>query len=86
MVTDNASNCKAAGAILEARFPHLFAAGCTPHVVDLWMEDVPKHLPRVRTLVKTIKKVVKFITKNQRPLAIYKAKAKSMLKRPGLTR
>lgn len=50
------------------------------------MEDVPKNLPRVRSLVKTVKKVVKFITRNQRPLAIYKAKAKTMLQKPALTR
>lgn len=50
------------------------------------MEDVPKHVPRVSALVKKFKKVVKFITKNQRPLAIYKTKAKTSLKRPALTR
>jgi hypothetical protein len=43
--TDNAANCKAAGALVEARFPHIVWSPCAAHVCDLAFEDIFKMEP-----------------------------------------
>lgn len=40
VVTDNASNCKAAGRLVEERFPHITWSPCVAHVCDLMLEDI----------------------------------------------
>jgi hypothetical protein len=45
VVTDSAANCKAAGAIIEAKWPHIKWAPCAAHTCDLFLEDVFKMDP-----------------------------------------
>ena len=42
VITDNASNCKAAGAIIQEKHPHIFWSGCLAHTLNLLMKDVGK--------------------------------------------
>ncbi|XP_050387509.1 uncharacterized protein LOC126803822 [Argentina anserina] len=40
VITDNASNCKVAGAIINARFPHIFWTPCVVHTVNLALKNI----------------------------------------------
>ncbi|KAL7206240.1 hypothetical protein ACSBR2_019031 [Camellia fascicularis] len=39
VVTDNATNCKAAGAIIQRKYSHIFWSGCLAHTLNLLMKD-----------------------------------------------
>ncbi|KAK8930493.1 hypothetical protein KSP39_PZI016120 [Platanthera zijinensis] len=47
VITDNAPVCKAAGAIVEARFPHIFWTPCVVHTLNLALKniDLEAHCP-----------------------------------------
>jgi hypothetical protein len=40
VITDSASNCKSAGALIEEQYPHITWMPCTAHIVDLYLEDL----------------------------------------------
>ncbi|XP_050387298.1 uncharacterized protein LOC126803554 [Argentina anserina] len=40
VITDNARNCKAAGAIINARFPHIFWTTCVVHTLNLALKNI----------------------------------------------
>ncbi|KAG5561819.1 hypothetical protein RHGRI_004760 [Rhododendron griersonianum] len=42
VITDNASNCKAARAIIQDKHPHIFWSGCLAHTLNLLMKDIGK--------------------------------------------
>ena len=42
VITDNAVNCKAAGAIIEDRYLNIFLSGCLVHTLNLLMHDIIK--------------------------------------------
>ena len=42
VITDNAANCKAAGAIIEDKYPNIFWSGCMVHTLNLLMHDIIK--------------------------------------------
>ena len=42
VITDNAANCKAAGAIIEDRYPNIFWSGCLVHTLNPLMNDIIK--------------------------------------------
>ncbi len=65
VVTDNASVCKAAGRLVEQEFSWITWTPCTPHCLDLLLEDVGK-LPWAVEVVAEAKAVVKFITNHHR--------------------
>ena len=50
VVTDNASNCKAMGTMVEAEFPRIVWTPCVAHCLDLLMEDIGR-LPWVQLVV-----------------------------------
>ena len=66
VITDNAANCKAAGAIIEDKYPNIFWSGCLVHTLNLLMHDIGKMKdPSYRwigALYKRGKKMIKFIT------------------------
>jgi hypothetical protein len=43
VITDNATNCKGAGKIIERMHPHIFWSGCLVHTLNLLMHDIVKH-------------------------------------------
>ncbi|GJT27143.1 3-hydroxyisobutyryl-CoA hydrolase 1-like protein [Tanacetum coccineum] len=51
VVTDNASNYKAAGKLLMAKRTHLYWTPCAAHCIDLMLEDIGK-IQRVRQTLK----------------------------------
>jgi hypothetical protein len=42
VIIDNVANCKAAGAIIEDRYPNIFWSGCLVHTMNLLMHDIIK--------------------------------------------
>ena len=42
VITDNAANCKAAGTIIEDKYPNIFWSGCLVHTLNLLMHDIIK--------------------------------------------
>jgi len=61
VVTDSAAVCKAADRLVEQEFSWITWTPCTPHCLDLLLEDVGK-LPWAAEVVAEAKAVVKFIT------------------------
>jgi len=65
VVTDSAVVCKAAGRLVEQECSWITWTPCTPHCLDLLLEDVGK-LPWVAEVVIEAKAVVKFIINHHR--------------------
>ncbi|XP_028104489.1 uncharacterized protein LOC114303554 [Camellia sinensis] len=40
VITDNAANCKAAGHLIEAQFPHIFWTPCVVHTLNLALKNI----------------------------------------------
>lgn len=75
-VTDNAANCKYAGALIEAKYPHIFWSGCLAHTLNLLMKDIGKSKePAVSFFKETYTKgkdIVKFIRNHSQCLSLFK--------------
>jgi hypothetical protein len=63
IVTDNASNYKAAGRELMKRIPHLFWTPCATHCLDLLLEDIEK-INKFNTCINMAKKLSRFLYKH----------------------
>ena len=40
IITDNASACKAAGVIVESKYPHIFWTSCVVHTLNLALKNI----------------------------------------------
>jgi hypothetical protein len=85
VVTDSAAICKAASKLVEQEFSWITWTPCTPHCLDLLLEDVGK-LPWAAEVVVEGKVVVKFITNHHRSQALFRGKSTLDLLKPGDTR
>ncbi|KAK9811323.1 hypothetical protein WJX72_001847 [[Myrmecia] bisecta] len=85
VVTDSAASCKAAGALIEARYPSITWSPCAAHCLDLALADIGK-LPWVQQRITQCSKLVKFILNHHGTLAIFRQHAELELLRPGDTR
>ncbi len=85
VVTDSAVVCKAAGRLVEQEFSWIMWTPCTPHCLDLLLEDVGK-LPWVAEVVAEAKVVVKFITNHHQSHALFRGKFALDLLKLGDTR
>lgn len=92
IVTDSASNCRAAGLLLEEKYRHLLWTPCTTHQLDLLSESLGK-LNWMSDTIKNGRAIVNFITGRQKSLSLYRLKssragdsAKKELLKPGETR
>ena len=43
VITDNAANCRAVGAIIEDKYPNIFCSGCLVHTLNLLLHDIVKN-------------------------------------------
>jgi hypothetical protein len=82
VVIDNAAVCKAVGRLVEQEFSWIMWTPCTPHCLDLLLEDVGK-LPWAAEVVAEAKAVVKFITNHHRSQALFRGKSVLDLLKPG---
>jgi len=82
---DSAAVCKVACHKLEARFPHITFTPCTPHCLDLLLEDMGK-LDWVSSVIAEARTALKFITNHHKSLVLFRSLSKLELLKPGETR
>ena len=85
VVTDNASNCKAMGEMVEAEFPRIVWTPCAEHCIDLLMEDIAK-LPWMQPIVADATKLTTFFRKKHQALSIFRSHSTLDMVRPSKTR
>lgn len=85
VVTDNASNCRKMGRLVEAEFKHIRWTPCASHCLNLLMKDIGK-LDWVKRVVSQALSIVNFFTKKVKVLAIFREHSSLELKRPASTR
>ncbi|XP_059628538.1 uncharacterized protein LOC132271233 [Cornus florida] len=76
ILTDNASTCKVAGDIIQARHSHILWSGCMAHTLSLLMKDIANSTNPLLTLVGTCyakaKGVVNYIKNHSFALYIFR--------------
>jgi len=85
VVTNSAAVCKVVGRLVEQEFFWITWTPCTPHCLDLLLEDVGK-LPWAAEVVAEAKAVVKFIINHHRSQALFRGKFALDLLKSGDTR
>ena len=90
VITDNAANCKAAGAIIEDKYPNIFWSGCMVHTLNLLMHDIIKlkenEYKWIGELYKKGKHMIRFITNHSNAHGIFCAHSKLELLKIAKTR
>lgn len=71
VVTDNAAACRAAGALIEATYPHITWSPCVAHVCDLALEDIFK-LDYFKEVHTNTKAYVTFINNHHHTLSAWR--------------
>ncbi|KAK9053403.1 hypothetical protein SSX86_030037 [Deinandra increscens subsp. villosa] len=85
VVTDNASNYKAAGSLLMEKRKGLYWTPCAAHCIDLMLEKIGE-LPQHKNALLKAKKVSNFIYNHQWVLSLARKMLKKDLLRPATTR
>ncbi|KAH7447480.1 hypothetical protein KP509_01G108600 [Ceratopteris richardii] len=85
VVTDNASNCKRMGELLEREFPTIVWTPCTAHCLGLLFKDIGK-LSWLEPIVRDAKRITTFIRKNHQALSIFRSYSQKELVRLSSTR
>ncbi|GJR00911.1 hypothetical protein Tco_0523895 [Tanacetum coccineum] len=67
-ITDNGSNFKAAGAILEEQHPKLFWTPCAAYCVNLMIGDIGEKIPKIKSALSDARAVVVYIYNHGRIL------------------
>jgi len=90
VITDNAPNCKAAGAIIEDRYPNIFWSGCLVHTLNLLLHDIVKNKNEqyqwIGDLYKKGKKMIKFITNHSNTHGLFRSHSRLELLKIARTR
>lgn len=85
VVTDNASNMRAAGRIIQHKYRHIFWAGCAAHSTDLFLAFIGK-MVMVAFLLSNCNFVCKFMLNHQLPNDLLRSMSRVALKRTCETR
>ena len=90
VITDNAANCKSAGAIIEDKYPNIFWSGCLVHTLNLLVHDIIKIKENdyrwIGALYKKGKHMIRFITNHSNAHGIFRTHSKLELLKVGKTR
>ena len=90
VITDNAPNCKAAGAIIEDKYPNIFWSGCLVHTLNLLLHDIVKNKNEqyqwIGDLYKKGKKMIKFITNHSNTHGLFRSHSRLELLKIARTR
>lgn len=92
VVTDNASNMKAAWNLIQNYYPHISCYGCVAHGLNLLVQDITTGLEPLKEVVVELKHVIKEIKNKHILLSVLKEKQSLLsgnlpsLKLPGATR
>ncbi|WVZ96482.1 hypothetical protein U9M48_042115 [Paspalum notatum var. saurae] len=76
VVTDNASNCKAAGKEIEKVHKHIIWAPCVVHTLNLIFKDFAAKFPWMLETYRTGKAIVKFFQGHSRCLAMFRTNSR----------
>ena len=68
VVTDNAANMRAAWRLIELRYPHISAIGCTAHCLNLFIGDL---LEPHKTVIVEAGKIIKYINNHHHARALF---------------
>ena len=85
VVTDNASNCRRMGDLIEQEFPSIVWTPCASHCLDLLMEDTGK-LPWISSVILEASAIVSFFSKKTKALAIFREYSQLEILQPSKTR
>ena len=86
MVTDNAANYKAAGSLLNDKYPHIFWTPCAAHCINLILKDIAD-IPYIGDLAKRAAYITIFVYNHKWTLSwLRRRKCWTEILRPGETR
>ncbi|PON53148.1 Ribonuclease H-like domain containing protein, partial [Trema orientale] len=85
VITDNASNYKAAGEMLMEKRKHLYWTPCAAHCIDLMLERIGE-LPQHKNALLKARKVANYIYNHSWLLALMRKFTKREIIRPAVTR
>ena len=90
VITDNAANCKVAGAIIEDRYPNIFWFECLVHTLNFLMHDIIKmkenNYKWIGSLYKKGKNMIRFITNHSNAHHIFRSHSRLELLKLAKTR
>eukprot|EP00253_Pinus_taeda_P025012 PITA_25012 len=90
VITGNAPNCKAVGAIIEDKYPNIFWSGCLVHTLNLLMHEVVKNKNAqykwIGDLYKKGKQMIKFITNHSNTHGLFRSHSRLELLKIAKTR
>ncbi|XP_022039925.2 uncharacterized protein LOC110942454 [Helianthus annuus] len=76
-ITDNGSNFKAAGKILEEEHPKMFWTPCAAHCVNLMIQDIGEKIPKIKSVLSEARAIVVYIYYHGRILNMMRKLAKN---------
>lgn len=85
VVTDNASNCKRMGEMVEREFPSIVWTPCAAHSLDLLIEDIGS-LGWVKPVLDDATRIASFFRKKHQALAIFRSHSPKDIVHPSKTR
>ena len=71
-VTENAKVCKFAGALVEARYEHIFWTPCTVHSLNLVMKAIGTQIEWVKKVYEEGEEIQMFVTNHHMSQAIFR--------------
>jgi hypothetical protein len=72
IITDNAPVCKAAGIIVEAKYPQIFWTPCIVHSLNLALKSIASDVTWIGTLIDDARHIRNFVQNHTNALTIYK--------------
>ena len=72
VITDNAKVCRAAGALVEARYEHIFWTPCTVHSLNLVMQAIGNQIEWVKEIYQESEEIQMFVTNHHMSQAIFR--------------
>eukprot|EP00253_Pinus_taeda_P035891 PITA_35891 len=85
VIADAAPVCKAAGAMVQKEYKHIFWTPCVVHAMNNALKDIGK-IEWIQELIENGRKIQMFICNHHQPQAIYRKYAKMELLKPADTR
>jgi hypothetical protein len=72
VITDNAKVCRAAGALVEARYDHIYWTPCTVHSLNLVMKAIGTQIEWVKEIYEEGEEIQMFVTNHHMSQAIFR--------------
>jgi hypothetical protein len=76
VVTDNAKNCRGAGALVESQYDHIFWSPCTIHSLNLAMQQIGTQIDWVKQIYKEGEEIQMFVTNHHISQCLFKSFSK----------